>query len=70
MNSNNLTTRLAQIGLRSLPEQLDDFLARAAKDRWSPHQILERMVEEEVAERARRRAAEPYSSSSLSNWLV
>ena len=54
MNGNNLTTRLAQIGLRSLPAQLDDFLARAAKDRWSPHQILEHMVQEEVAERARR----------------
>jgi DNA replication protein DnaC len=54
MNSSNLTSRLAQIGLRSLPAQLDDFLARAAKDRWSPHQILEQMVQEELAERARR----------------
>lgn len=54
MNSNSLTAQLAQIGLRALPAQLDDFLARAAKDRWSPHQVLEHMVQEEVAERSRR----------------
>jgi hypothetical protein len=52
--NNSLTTQLAHIGLRALPAQLDDFLARAAKDRWSPHQMLERMVQEEVAERSRR----------------
>src|SRR4051794_23654965 len=51
---NSLTAQLTQIGLRALPAHLDDFLARAAKDRWSPHQILEHMVQEEVAERSRR----------------
>jgi DNA replication protein DnaC len=54
MTNNSLTAQLAQIGLRALPAQLDDFLARAAKDRWSPHQILEHMVQEEIAERSRR----------------
>jgi DNA replication protein DnaC len=54
MNNSSLTAQLAQLGLRALPAQLDDFLARAAKDRWSPHQILEHIVQEEVAERSRR----------------
>jgi hypothetical protein len=49
MTNNSLTAQLAQIGLRALPAQLDDFLARAAKDRWSPHQILEHIVQEEIA---------------------
>jgi DNA replication protein DnaC len=52
--SNSLVAQLDQIGLRVLPAQLDDFLARAAKSRWSPHQVLEQMVQAEIAERARR----------------
>jgi DNA replication protein DnaC len=36
------------------PANLDDFLARAAKARWSPHQILEQLAQAETAERARR----------------
>lgn len=52
--ANSLTAQLQQIGLRALPDQLDDFLARAAKSRWSPHQILEQMVQAEIGERSRR----------------
>jgi DNA replication protein DnaC len=52
--ANSLTAQLAQIGLCALPSQLDDFLARAAKSRWSPHQILEQMAQAEIAERSRR----------------
>jgi DNA replication protein DnaC len=52
--SNSLPAQLQQIGLRALPAQLDDFLARAAKARWSPHQILEQLVQAEIAERSRR----------------
>ena len=50
----DLATQLSQIGLRTLPADLDDFLARATKGRWSPHQLLEQMVQAEIAERARR----------------
>ena len=39
--TNSLPAQLQQIGLRSLPVNLDDFLARATKARWSPRQILE-----------------------------
>jgi DNA replication protein DnaC len=52
--STSLPAQLQQIGLRALPAQLNDFLARAAKARWSPHQLLEQMAQEEIAERSRR----------------
>ncbi len=52
--SNNLAAQLTQIGLRSLPTQLDDFLARASKARWSCVQILEHLAQAEASERARR----------------
>ena len=51
--ANNLQTQLQQIGRRALPRQLNDFLSRAAKNRWSPHQILEQMAQAEIAERSR-----------------
>jgi DNA replication protein DnaC len=52
--NNSLPAQLQQIGLRALPAQLDDFLARAAKARWSPHQILEQLAQGEIAERSHR----------------
>ena len=52
--ASNLAAQLSQIGLRALPEQLDDFLARAIKARWSPVQLLEQVTQAEIAERARR----------------
>jgi DNA replication protein DnaC len=52
--SHSLSAQLQQIGLRALPTQLDDFLAHAAKARWSPHQILEQLAQAEIAERSRR----------------
>jgi len=51
---NSLPAQLQQIGLRAVPTQLDDFLARATKAHWSPHQILEQLVQAEIAERSRR----------------
>jgi DNA replication protein DnaC len=51
---NDLPAQLEQIGLRALPAELDDFLARATKARWSPRVLLEQVVQAEVAERSRR----------------
>jgi len=51
---NDLPAQLEQIGLRALPAELNDFLARATKARWSPRVLLEQMVQAEVAERSRR----------------
>ncbi len=52
--SSSLSVQLQQIGLRALHDNLDDFLARAAKARWSPHQILEQLAQAEIGERSRR----------------
>jgi DNA replication protein DnaC len=54
MTNNNLATQLKQIGLRAVPTQMDDFIARATKARWSPLQILEELSRAETAERSRR----------------
>jgi DNA replication protein DnaC len=45
---------LEQIGLHALANGVDDFLARATKQRWSPRQIFEHLVQTEAAERAHR----------------
>ncbi len=52
--SHSLPTQLQQLGLRALPAQLDDFLARAATARWSPYQVLEQLALAEITERSRR----------------
>ena len=51
---NNLAQQLQQIGLRALPTNLDDFLARATKGRWCAHMLLEQMAQAEVEDRGRR----------------
>lgn len=51
---NNLASQLRQIGLRAVPPDLDDFLARANKAHWSPHMLLEQLAQVEAADRARR----------------
>lgn len=51
---NNLAQQLQHIGLRALPANLDDFLARAIKARWSPHLLLEQMAQAESEDRSRR----------------
>jgi hypothetical protein len=47
--SNSLPAQLEQIGLQVVAGELDDFLARATKQRWSPRQILERLAQTEAA---------------------
>jgi DNA replication protein DnaC len=51
---NSLAAQLQQIGLRAVPAELDDFLARATKARWSPRQMLEQLAQVEADERSRR----------------
>ncbi len=52
--THSLATQLQQIGLRAVPAELDDFLARATKARWSPRVLLEQLAQTEAAERSRR----------------
>lgn len=64
----SLSTQLQQIGLCAVPAALDDFLARAAKARWSPHQILEHLVQDEATERSRRSLESRLRHSGLKNF--
>lgn len=50
---NDLVARLTGIGLKSMAQNLDDFIARATKARWSPHSMLEQLCAIESAERSR-----------------
>jgi hypothetical protein len=50
----SLSVQLQKIGLRAVPAHLDDFLARAAKARWSPQVLLEQVAQAETDERSRR----------------
>jgi DNA replication protein DnaC len=52
--TNSLPAQLEQIGLHALSAGVDDFLARATRQRWSPRQILEQLAQTEAAERAHR----------------
>ncbi len=51
---NDLLAQLKHIGLKTIPANLDDFLARATKARWSPRMLLEQLAQEETQERSRR----------------
>ncbi len=51
---NNLAAQLQQIGLRAVPTELDDFIARATKGRWSPSMLLEQLAQAEADDRSRR----------------
>ncbi len=50
----DLMQLLHKAGLVTLAGELEDFLARATKGRWSPRQILEELARREHEERAQR----------------
>ena len=50
----DLAAALEALRLPRTAEDLDDFLARATKRRWSPRVVLEELAREEHAERERR----------------
>jgi len=51
---NNLQSQLEYIGLRTIAQNLDDFIARATTGRWSPHILMERLAAIEAEDRSRR----------------
>ena len=67
-NGNNLPAQLRQIGLIAVPGQLDDFIARATKARWSVHQMLEDIVKTEAAERSRRSLERRLRNSGIKSF--
>ena len=50
----DLANALLGIGLRHTHAELDDFLARATKQRWSPRQLLEELARQEQRDRDQR----------------
>jgi len=54
MKKTDLAEQLHALGLLRTAEDLDDFLARATKQRWSPQVLLEELARQEIAERERR----------------
>ncbi len=49
-----LARRLSRLGLRALPECMDEFLDRAAKGRWGHRALLAELARLEAEERGRR----------------
>ena len=60
MNSRTTTTRndlaadLARLGLRATAERIDDLLARATRQQFSPRQVLEEIARDELAGKTER----------------
>jgi len=54
MDATDLVAQLSKVGLPALAHNLDDFLARATKGRWSPAQIVEEIERLEQVEKTQR----------------
>lgn len=65
---NNLAAQLGQVGLRALPANLDDFVARATKGRWSPRMLLEQLAQAEAEDRSRRSLERRLRISGIKNF--
>lgn len=53
-NAGELAIRLAKVGLLATSANINDFVARSTKGRWSPTQILEEIARLEQADKTRR----------------
>lgn len=68
LNPNELAQKLHRLGFRSLSSQLDDFVARAIKDRWDPRTLLEEMARLEEVEKARRSLERRLSTARIGRF--
>lgn len=66
--NNQLPEQLLRIGLRSTALGLDDLIARAVKQRWSPRQLLEEIARAETAEKAARNLQRRLSAARLGRF--
>ncbi len=64
----DLATALQALGLWRIAEELDDFVARATKARWSVVQILAELARLEAQERARRSCERRLSRSRVGRF--
>ncbi|MEO8383451.1 MAG: ATP-binding protein [Acidobacteriota bacterium] len=65
---NDLTKRLAALGLHASASSLDDLLARAGSARFSPQDLLEEIVLRESADRSRKSLERRLSSSRVGSF--
>ena len=64
----DLAQRLHDLGLRATSDRLDDLLAQATKERWSPAQLLERVVDVDEKDRVRRSLDRRFTDSRLDRF--
>ncbi len=64
----DLAQRLRDVGLRATGETLDDLVALATKERWSPVQLLEHVVDLDEKDRVRRSLERRFSDSHLGRF--
>ena len=64
----DLAQRLRDIGLRATGDALADLIARATKERWSPVQLLEHVVDLDEKERVKRSLERRFSDSHLGRF--
>ena len=64
----DLAQRLRDVGLRATGNTLDDLIALATKERWSPTQLLEHVVDLDEKDRVRRSLERRFSDSHLGRF--
>jgi DNA replication protein DnaC len=63
-----LSNQLRRLGLTRSAEDLNDLLARAAKDRWTPVALLEALATAELDDRARRSLERRFKRARLGRF--
>ena len=64
----DLGAKLAFVGLSATAASLTDFIARAAKDRWSPVQMLEEIARAETDDKTKRSFERRLSQAKLGRF--
>jgi DNA replication protein DnaC len=65
-----LSDHLRQLGLAHTATELNDFIARATQQRWSPVVQIERLVDAELAARSRQRVERRLKDARLGRFKV
>lgn len=63
-----LAQRLRDLGLRATGAELDDLVARATKERWSPVQLLEHVVDIDEKDHAKRSLDRRFTDSHIGRF--
>jgi DNA replication protein DnaC len=63
-----LSSQLRRLGLVGVADDLNDLLARAAKDRWTPVALLEHLAAAELEDRARRSLDRRFTRARLGRF--